>query len=505
MRGSCDVCAVGGGPDALVAAALLARSGRSVLVVGEGGQPGGIAANVRIAPGHEFPVAPETLPGPDPEIVAELALPDHGLELLAPDPVLTVFGGEGDPFALPRDPERARLALAGISRADAAAFPGFTAELGVFAGFLRRLLDQPPLQLDSSFAEALPAALAALGRRRQLPDLLRMLPMAIRDALDDRFESAPLRAALAGPALTGTRLGPRAPGTAGLFLHFHAFGHPEPLGWIRPPRGGSGAVGEALRKAARAAGAQLASAGGVRGIRRSAGSLRVELEDGREVRCETVVSDASPRTTFLRWAGARSLSPNFVHEVRNIRYRGAAARVGLALRELPRVPPGVIQIGAEPDALERAADAAKYGEIAAEPLVFAFVPSLHERGLAPEGGAVLSATAQCVPPEADAERVLEVTLRALERAFPGISGLVTAHRVLTPKTLEAEFGLTEGSFHQGEPTMDQLYSLRPVPGYARHRTPIPGLYLAGPGTCPYGGLHGVSGRNAARAVRADEP
>ena len=527
MRDSYDVCAVGGGPDALAAAAFLALSGRSVLVVGERGRPGGIAANVEIAPGFTFPVAPETMPAFDPAVAGDLRLGDHGLEFLAPDPVLTVLGRDGgEPFAFFRDPERARLGVAGLSAADAAAFPEFVAELRAFAGFLRRLLREPPLQLDSSFADALPAAFAAWGLGgRRLAGLLQALPMAVRDLLDDRFETGALKAALAAPALTGTRLGPRAPGTAGLFLHFHAFGQPAPLGWILPPRGGATAVGRALREAARAAGAHFeAASGGVRRILVEPGgkggrAAGVELADGRTVRCGAVLSDASPGKTLLEWTGAAQLEPEFVHEVRNIRYRGTAARVGLALSGLPRFrdrpagePPesdprlgGILQIAGSLDEIERAADAAKYGEIAARPLVFAFLPSVHARGLAPPGKEVLAATVQTVPHAGgtDPDRVLEVTLDALESAFPGLRKLVTAARVLTPADLERGFGLAEGSFHQGEPTLDQCYSLRPVPGFARHRMPVGGLYLGGPGAYPYGGLHGVAGKNAASAVKED--
>ena len=515
MRDSCDVAAIGGGPDALVAAAWLADAGHSVLVVGEQGQPGGVAANVRIAPGFEFPVFPETLPSVDPAVALDLGLGRYGLELVASDPVVTAVGSDGAAFSLPRDLERARLAIAGLSARDAARFPEFVAELGAFGGFLRKLLEQPPLQLDAGLPDALPTAFAALGLgAKRVNALLRALPMPLTDYLNDWFESDPLKAALAGAALTGTRLGHRAPGTAGLFLHFHAFGDPAPLAWIRPARGGSSAVGRALREAARAAGAHLESeSGGVRRIAAGrAGVTGVELLDGRTIACDVVVSDAAPGTTLLGWTGAGKLSPDFVHEVENIRYRGTAARVGLALSALPRIGGGpeddprlggVVQIGARMDDLERASDAWKYGRIAAAPLVFASFPSVHEPGLAPGGGAVLAATVQSVPRDADADEVVEATLGALERAFPGIRDLVTASRVLTPRTLERGFGLIEGSFHQGEPTLDQFYSLRPVPGFARHRTPVAGLYLAGPGTYPYGGLHGVSGRNAARTIQED--
>lgn len=515
MRDSYDVAAIGGGPDALVAAAWLAGAGHSVLVVGEAGQPGGVAANVQIAPGFQFPVFPETLPSLDPAVALDLDLGRHGLELVASDPVLTTFGADGAAFTLPRDPERARLAVAGLSASDAARFPEFAAELRAFAGFLRKLLDQPPLQLDADLPDALPAAFAALGLgAKRVNALLRALPMPLTDYLSDWFESDSLKAALAGSALTGTRLGHRAPGTAGLFLHFHAFGHPEPLAWIRPARGGSAAVGRALREAASAAGVHLESESG--GVRRIAtgrtGVAGVELLDGRTIACDIVISDAAPGTTLLGWTGAGKLSPDFVHEVEHIRYRGTAARVGLALSAPPRLGGGpeddprlggVVQIGARMDDLERAADAWKYGRIAEEPLVFACVPSVHDPELAPAGGAVLAATVQSVPRDADEGAVLEATLGALERAFPGIRDLVTASRVLPPRTLERGFGLIEGSFHQGEPALDQFYSLRPVPGFARHRTPVPGLYLAGPGTYPYGGLHGISGRNAAQAVAED--
>ncbi len=491
MKDAYDVCAIGGGPDALIAAAYLARAGRSTLVVGEQGQPGGVAADVEIAPGFVFPAAPETLPAaPDPAVAADLGLERHGLHLADPDPALTVVGDDGTVVSLP----------GALPASDAARYPEFVTELRTLAGFLRKLLEQPPLQLDSGLPDALPAAFAALRLGgRSLNELLRTLPMALQHHLDNWFVSEPLKAALAGPALTGIRLGPRAAGTAGLFLHFHAFGRPEPLGWLRPARGGPAAVGRALRDAARAAGAHLSS-GGVRRIGINGGNATaVELADGRRIACQSVVSDAAPETTLRRWVGERHLPPDFAHDVRCIRYRGTAARVGFALSAPPRLAGaelregGVIQIGgASLDALERAADAFKYGEIAKNPTVFASW-----------NGKALAATVQSVPRDAGEDEVAERTLAALEGAFPGIRELEIARRVLTPRALERGFGLVEGSFHQGEPAMDQLYSLRPVPGFARHRTPFPGLYLAGPGVYPYGGLHGVSGRNAARAVQED--
>ncbi len=471
MRDSYDVCAIGGGPDALVAAAYLAARGRTVLVVGERGRPGGIAANVEIAPGFTFPVAPETLPSVDPAVAADLRL---ALRWTAPDPVLTVVG-EGDPLPIPR----------GLPT-----HPEFAAELRSLAGFLRKLLERPPLDLDATLPDALPAALAALGLGgRRLHTLLRSLPMSLANFLRD-FDDPRLRAGLAGPALTGIRLGPRDPGTAGLFLHFHSFGHPEPLGWIRPPDGGATEVGRALRDAARGEGARLDSSGARRIVVAGGRATGVELLDGRTIRCGTVVSDAAPGATLLRWAGERNLPPTFASDVRRIRYRGTAARVGFAL-SAPPGPPGLYQVGGSLEALERSADAFKYGRLADPPLVLASV-----------GETIVAATVQSVPADANEADVAEATLAALERAFPRIRGLVTASRVLTPSALERGFGLLEGSFHQGEPAMDQLWSLRPVPGYARHRTPIDGLFLAGPGTYPYGGLHGVSGRNAAAEMSA---
>jgi len=248
--------------------------------------------------------------------------------------------------------------------------------------------------------------------------------------------------------------------------------------------------------------------GGVRRIiAESSDQLAVELQDGRSVRCGAIVSDAAPGTTLLRWVGERNLSPDFAAEARHIRYRGTAARVGFALSARPRLVDsddtedarldGILQIGGSLGALERAADAFKYREIAAEPLVLAALTPSEARG------ATLAATVQSVPGNADESVVAERTLARLECVFPGIRELVTASRVLVPGALERGFGLLEGSFHQGEPTLDQFYSLRPIPGFARYRAPVPGLYLAGPGTWPGGGLHGISGRGAAQAVMED--
>ncbi len=491
--------------------------------------PGSVASDFEAVPGARVPVAPETLPSYEPGVAEALGLDRYGLRVVDPDPILTVASHDGgeECFVLPRNREDARAAVAARSAADGKAWDDFADELAPMEGFLGRLLHRPPLELGTSFSEALPAALGALGLRgRRLNELLRALPMALRDLLDDHFETAALKAALAGPVLTGIRLGPRDPGTAGLFLHNHAFASGGPGGWIRMFRGGAEAVRRALLGAVQVADAEvLQPSPGVRRIvlEPARGGVRatgVELTDGRTIRAGTVIADQSPEAVFLRWVGARNLPPDFVHNVRCFRYRGVAARVGIALSRLPRwrgSPPGVspehdpryagiIQVGADLEVLERAADAWKYGEMAEKPLVLAAFPSIHDPGLAPEGRHVLAATVQAVPAAAGAplrEQVAESALGALKGPFPEIRQVVEGLRVLTPSDLEANFGLAGGSFYQGEPTLDQLYSMRPVPGFARHRTPVAGLYLTGPASYPYGGLHGISGRNAARAVGED--
>jgi phytoene dehydrogenase-like protein len=299
-------------------------------------------------------------------------------------------------------------------------------------------------------------------------------------------------------------------------LLLNAAADPVPGGSSVTVKGGPGALAAAMAEAARAAGVEIRTGARVARIviedERAAG---VVLEDGTEIRGRTVVSNADPRRTFLDLVDPVDLDPGFLTKVRNFRARGTVAKVHLALRSQPAFT-GVAQadlhgrvlIAPGIDYLERAFDASKYGEIPGQPYLDITIPTLADPALAPSGRHVLSAHVQFVPYQLAAGRRWEDTrgelasavLRTLEEYAPGIGATVEATQILTPMDLERTYGLTGGQIYHGEPSLDQLFTMRPILGWAQYRTPIEGLFLCGSGTHPGGGITGASGQNAAREI-----
>jgi phytoene dehydrogenase-like protein len=378
-------------------------------------------------------------------------------------------------------------------------------------GFLRPLLAKPAPAPDiETTADLVELFRLGWGFRqlgtRNMHELLRVLPMALSDFLAEWFESDLLKATLAAPALEGNLFGPRSAGTSAVFLY-------QSLGEKKLARGGAGGVSEALRKAFEAFGGTLRTGAPVARISTESDRARgVVLEDGEEIRADVVVSALAPRNTFKALCEPSWLPPSFVAEVDRIRYRGVTAKVNLALSELPDFRcrtgkeaaahhRGVVLVGDGLDYLERASDAAKYREMSARPMLQVLLPSLVDPSLAPKGQHVLSATVQYVPyGSVDGDEVLRRTLATLSEVAPNVPAAVLGSHVWTADDYERELGLPEGSWHQGEMALDQLFFMRPVPGWSRYATPIEGLCLCGSGTHPGGGITGACGYNAARSL-----
>jgi phytoene dehydrogenase-like protein len=329
--------------------------------------------------------------------------------------------------------------------------------------------------------------------------MLRWLPMPAQDLLDDWFSNETLKGALGGLAVSGTRYGPRAGGTAFVLLHHHVGSPPGVL------RSESAGLRGALATAARGHGVEIRSGAEAARIlvtrERAAG---VALTTGEEIASPLVVSSADPRRTFLGLVGADHLDPEFLHAVRNIRFRGACAVVELST--VGRPPFSALAAAPSLDHLERAADAAKYGRVSDRPAV-----DLRVTGPGPDGRHRLLAGVQYAPyalrdgawDDAGRGALAEAALGALRAQAPTLVD-ARVERVLTPVDLEARYGLTEGSLSHGEMALDQILFMRPVAGWARYRTPIPGLYLGGAGAHPGGGVPGAAGYHAARAALADK-
>ena len=483
-----DTIVLGAGPNGLAAAAMLGRARRRVLVLERGN---GLAAASWEA-GWVLPA-----------LVRDLALDRHGWTPAAPDPWLTIPLAGGGTLALHRDAARTAEAIRRVSPADAARWREFCERAARVAGFLARLYAAPPPHpVPTGAADLL--RLAGVARRARglgrtgLTDLLRWLPMPVHDLLDDWFSDATLKGALGGLGVSGTRYGPRAGGTAFVLLHHHAG---SPAGVFRSESHGLRA---ALAAAARAHGAEIRTGAEVARILVTGDrATGVGLASGEEIAAPLVVSSADPRRTFLALVGADHLDPDFVHAVRNIRFRGACALVELSTA----APPPFAGIAAAPslDHLERAADAVKYGRVSARPCV-----DLRATGAAADGRHRVLAVVQYAPyalrdgawDEAARRALGDAGLGALRAHAPALAD-ARVERVLAPVDLEAQYGLTEGSLSHGELALDQILFMRPVAGWAHYRTPLPGLYLGGAGAHPGGGVPGAAGYLAARAALRD--
>jgi phytoene dehydrogenase-like protein len=514
-----DSVVIGGGVNGLVAAIRLARSGNRVALVERAPALGGTAREIDLAPGFRAAPFGAEIGWMPPEIARAIGLAP--LEVIEPDPTVVAPAGDGAWLELRRDPGATRSALERFSPKDAAAWPGFCARLHRIAGFLANLYRLPPPDIDTAKLGDL-WDLLQVGRKlkglgkTEMVEVLRTVPMAAAELLDEWFEHDGLKGVLAAGAVTDIAQGPYSGGTGFTLLHHHVG---APLGAIRPgfvPRGGPGTVIAAMADLARRAGVELRTGSAVASIEVGADDevTGVRLAAGEELRAKTVLSTADPRRTLLELVDPVHLDPETILAVRNVRFRGAAAKVLLGLDGLPEAPGlsadalrGAISISPSMTYLERAYDATKYGARSERPYVEARIPSLLQPELAPAGQHVMVLHVQYAPYRLksgswDGERdgLADAAIGALETALPGLSRRVRHRRVLTPPDLEREFGLTEGAVSHGELMLDQILFMRPIAGFARYAMPVRGLYLGGAGAHPGPGIAGAPGWLAARAI-----
>ncbi len=519
MSGTADVIIIGAGHNGLITAFYLARAGFRPLILESRDLTGGCVANETFAPGYQAPLANSI--GPIRGSVARDMALGRTVTFIRPDPRLVALGPNGHALVFATDPARTAEAIRPLSEKDATAYPEFCAILGRLGGFLGDLLEMTPPDIDSPAAGELWELLKtgrrfrALGKKDSFR-LLRWGPMAAADLVAEFFETDLLQAAVATRGVFGTAQGPWSAGSGAVLL-LNAAIDPAPGGSSVTVKGGPAALAKGMTESVRSAGVQIRTGARVaRVIVEEDRAVGVILEDGTEIRARAVISNADPRRTFLDLVDPVNLDPGFMTKVRNYRMRGTVAKVHLALGGLP-VFAGVanpadlhgrIVIAPGIDYLERSFDASKYGQIPQHPYLDFTIPTLSDPSLAPMGKHVLSAHVQFVPYKVaggthwDQHRsdLAAVVLRALEQYAPGIGGMVEATQVLLPSDLERTYGLTGGQIFHGEPSLDQLFTMRPILGWAQYRTPIDGLFLCGSGTHPGGGITGASGQNAAREI-----
>lgn len=518
---SYDAIVIGAGHNGLVCAAYLAKAGQRVLVLEAGDRPGGALHTEEFHPGFRADVMPRGTGWLNPQIVRDLALKRHGLELIEPEAASFTPLPDGGALTLWRDPARTVKEIRSHSPADADRWRAFSAHAAAVSDVLRQLATLPPPDVHgASWAELTRHAPLALKLRgtgsRQLADILRTLPMSAQEFLDEWFESDGLKGTLGMAGVLDLMQGVRSAGTAYLLLHHHIGAPQGVFRAVTRVRGGIGQLVNALADSARAAGADIRTRAEVVQILTDDEQrvIGVALADGEEIAARTVISGTDPQHTFLDLIDPVALDPAFVRQVRNIRYRGVAGIMHLALDGLPTFEAldgghtsplaGVISISPSLDAIERAYDDAKHGGLSVRPIVEAAIPSLTDPSLAPEGRHVMTLWVQYTPYQIDGgwdaakrEALGNRTVAMLAEAAPDLPDRVIARKVLTPADLESDYRLRAGSFSHGEMTLDQFVFMRPVPGWAQYRTPLAGLYLCSAGTHPGGGHTGASGYLAA--------
>ena len=525
-----DAVIIGGGHNGLISAAYLARAGQRTLVLERRHVLGGAAVTEEIVPGFRFSVASYVVSLLRPEVIRELRLPEHGLDILPLDgtftPLPTGAGPAtgGDYLWRVNDHGRTVRELRRWSRSDAEAYEEYGQLMVEMARFIKPILGivpGDPTDLDPRPLLPLAGLARSFGRltERQQAVFVQIMTMSAADFLDQWFETDALKATMSASGIIGTYQGIRSPGTAYVLLH-HYMGEID--GAFRAwgiPKGGTGGVSYAIARAAQSLGAEIRTEAPVARIRTKDGrAIGVVLEDGEEIDATVVLSSADAKVTFLDLLEPGTLDPSFEAEVRRIKFRGSSGKVNLAVDRLPDFTclpgegehlRGAISFSPSMDDMERAYDDAKYGRWSRKPYIDMIIPTLVDPGMAPPGKHVISCFVQYAPYRLDPslgtwddnrEAFGDTVIDRIAEFAPNIRNIIVGRQVLTPLDIERTMGLTEGNIFQGELSLEQLFFNRPVPGYARFRTPIRDLWLSGSSTHPGGGLMGANGRLAALEV-----
>lgn len=523
LMASYDIIIIGGGHNGLVAASYLSNAGLKTLVLERRDVAGGAAVTEEIHPGFRCSTLAHSVGPMLPHIVKGLNLVRHGLEIVTPEPRVLAVNPDGANICVYHDTKRTVNELEKISKADALSYPKFEQSFARIGKVLAPLIARTPPAIEKPTAGEL-FHLGKVGRSfRKLGKtdayrLLRWGPMAVADLAAEWFETEALRAMVAARGIFGAFAGPWSAGTnTGLMWQSAMDGHPfAPSSFVK---GGMGALTDALVKAAQSAGAEIRTGAAVARIEVKQDAFSsVVLDNGEEISARAAASNADPRTTFLKLVDPGDLDPTFLLKIQNYRAVGVSAKVNLALSGLPSFHEvadaaqlsGRIHIGPEIDYLERAFDAAKYGDYSPAPYMDLTIPTLADPGLAPSGAHVMSMYVQYAPYKLKngdwnlrREEFADHAVNMLANYSPNIKELIVARQTITPRDLEETYGLSGGHIHHGEQSLDQFFTFRPLIGWAQYRSPIKGLYLCGSGTHPGGGLTGGPGANAAREIIKD--
>jgi phytoene dehydrogenase-like protein len=518
-----DVIIIGAGHNGLVASCYLAKAGLKTLVLEQREIVGGAAVTEEIHPGFRCSTLAHSAAPFSSQVMKDLRLDRYNLEIITPPARVLALATDARSICIYNDPAETIREIKEVSASDAQNYPEFERSFARIGKVLAPLLTMTPPEIDHPSPGEL-WNLGKLGRsfrglgKQDAYRLLRWGPMAVADLVAEWFETETLRAVVAARGIFGAFAGPWSAGTS-LGLLWQAAMDCQAIAPATFFRGGIGALTEALASAARNAGVEIRNGAKVERIEvEEDRAAKVSLKSGDEIVARAIVSNADPRTTLLKLVDPICLDPNFLTRMRNYRANGVSAKINLALSGLPSFTgvaaetartrlSGRIHIGPDIDYLERAFDAAKYGDFSPQPYMEITIPSLLDPALAPDGAHVMSVYVQYAPYKlkdgdwrSRREEFADTVIGVLANYAPYLKQLIVDRQVITPLDLEETYGMSGGHIHHGDQTLDQFFTFRPLIGWAQYRTPIKGLYLCGAGTHPGGGVTGRPGANAAREI-----
>ncbi len=523
-----DAIVVGGGHNGLVSAAYLARAGKRVVVLERRSLVGGAAVTEQPwGPDYKVTMLSYVVSLLPPSLVRDLQLERHGYHVYPQGPYFVPYP-DGRSLQLPSDEARRRREIEKFSTRDADAIEAWDTWLEGLAEVLGPLLSAVPPPVGSRKPGDLAAQAALAWKLRRLgvrgtADVTRLFSMSIADLLDDYFESPQMLGVLSVSGVIGTWAGPRSPGTAFVMAH-HKVGDvgDGSLGSWGFPRGGMGGLSAAIAAAARSFGAEIRVDAPVARILVEGGKVAgVVLPSGDELRAPTVVTTVHPKIAFLDLVDRNDLPADFVRDIERWNTRSGTVKVNVAVDRLPEftskpgfdpeVHGGTIVLARSLDEVEGAFQEAVAGRAAERPFADICIPSVFDPTLAPEGHHIVSMFTQWVPHEwsdkpmpAELDAYADRVIASVDEVAPGFTSSILHRTVIGPYEMEHEYGLIGGNIFHGELSPDQLFHMRPAPGYADFRTPIPGLYQAGSATHGGGGVTGIPAMNVVRQIARDE-
>ncbi|MFN0119201.1 MAG: phytoene desaturase family protein [Blastocatellia bacterium] len=528
MKTSYDAIIIGGGHNGLVTAAYLSRAGLRVCVLERRHVIGGACVTEEPWPGYKVSSLSYLCSLLQPRVIEDLELARFGYHIYPKDPSFFTAYPDGRHLFFFRDAQKTHDQIAKFSKRDAAYFSQYEAELERLAVWVEALLLQtPPNLIDRKLSDMI--ALGRLGLQTlklgdaNLARMVKIMTQSVREFLDQRFESPEIKTTLATDGVIGSNGGASTPGTAYILLHHVMGGAAGARGLWGFVRGGMGGISQALAASARAHGAGIITEADVDHILIQDNVARgVVLKNGDEIRARIVISNADPKRTFLHLVAPQYLPDEFRRDVQNIGCEGAAVKINLALDGLPEFTAyptnglglphyTTMHVCPSMDYIDRAWDDAARGRPAENPFLECTIPTAYDDSIAPPGKHIMCIFAQFAPYKLQGmewtdqlkNEFADRCLARLADYAPNIHDIILHRQVISPMDLETEYGLTGGNIFHANMSLDQLFFMRPVAGWAKYRTPVNGLYLCGSGTHPGGGVMGAPGHNAAREILRD--